>query len=159
MKLGVFGKLYRSTGVRASWGPAGVDGVCTAAAPGTLDEVPNCRDIAIPMEDGETDVTTRGNAGYKATMGSLRDAEVEITMIYDAADTDYQALRKAYLTRAVIGLALLEGDKATAGNEGFWADFAVLKMRKGEELEGAQTVVFTVKPGWSAVPPEWVKTA
>lgn len=157
LKLGFNAKLYRSTSTRASWGTKDAEGKAAGAGP-TLDEVPNVKgDITVPIEKVKADVTTRGNAGWRASKGTIKDVEIEIQMVYDPSDTDVAALTKAFLTDAVIPLAFLDGPVATAGTEGLWADFEVTKMEKGEPMEGEQMVTFGVTPGYSAVPPEWVK--
>lgn len=154
--LGFQGKLYRlTTGTRATWGAA-VDGVNTGAAPSNLSEITNCKDITVPMEDGEGDVTVRGSNGFKLTVGTLTDSQIEITMVHDTTDAHYLALLKAKLTRGTVALAVLDRDKATAGANGLWADFSVLKLEAGQELDGVQTDVFMCKPTFSAVGPEWV---
>lgn len=154
---GFDGRLYRlSTGPRATWGDA-VDGIHIGAAPASLVEIENVKDVTINLEDDESDVTVRAGRGFKATLGGLRDASVDIPMVYDPADPDFLALRKAYATRTTIPLAFLDGDKGTDGVCGTWADFSVLKMVKGEELANAQMVTFSVKPGPTAVPVELVQ--
>lgn len=158
--LGVNGKLYRlATGTRATWSATTTDGAKVGPAPSSLDEIPNCKDMSIPLEDAEADVTTRLNGGYEAVIGALRKTGINIAMVYDNADADYAALLKAYLTRGSIALAILDGDKATVGTSGFWADFAILKLEKSEPLTGAQMVTFFAKPTFSAVGPEWVKVS
>jgi hypothetical protein len=158
LKLGVNCKLYRlSTGTRATWGTVSADGLHEGAAPSNLDEVPNVKDVTIPLEMSEADVTTRKNGGSEAVQTTLQKVEVEIPMVYDPDDTDILALKKAYLTRATIALAVLDGDKATVDTQGLWADFAVTKMGAPQEIEGVVMQNFTVKFGWTAVAPEWVK--
>lgn len=152
-------KVYGGGSSRATWGTLdATTGITSGAAP-TLTEFPNVMDIEIPMEDGEVDVTTRGNKGFKATMQGLRDVAIDVPVVKDASDAGYIALKKAHLTRTTVPLAFLDGDKATAGTEGFWADFSVTKMKHGQKLDGVETCTFTCKPGYSAVPPEWVKVS
>ncbi len=54
VKLGLDAKLYRNTGNYASpnW-----------------QEMKNVKDLTLSVEAGEADATTRGNAGWKATLG------------------------------------------------------------------------------------------
>lgn len=159
-KLGAAAKLYRlSTGTRATWNATlDADGFShVGAAPAGLDEVPNCKDVTIPLEDDKADASTRGNNGFKAYLQGLTDAAITISMIYDPADPDLQAFLKAKMTKTPIPLAILDGDKATLGTQGLWADFAVFKFEKQEPLEGAQMVNVEIAPAYSAVGPEWVK--
>ena len=62
VKLGLDAKLFHNTG--------------SYATP-TWDEITNVRDLTLNLEAGEADVTTRGNAGWRATVsvpgsGSVR---------------------------------------------------------------------------------------
>ena len=55
IKLGMEAKLYRNTG--------------TYALP-TWVELTNVKDLTLNLEAGEADVTTRGNAGWRATVAT-----------------------------------------------------------------------------------------
>jgi hypothetical protein len=159
-KLGFAAKLYRlSTGSRASWGTLNAtDGVYESATPpASLDEIPNCREVTIPLEDGLADTSTRGNNGFKSQLPTLTDVTIDIPMVFDETDADYTALLKAKLAKSVIALAFLSGDKATVGTSGFWADFYVHKMQKSEPIDGAQMMTFTVVVAYSTVAPQWVR--
>jgi len=73
VKLGLDAKLYRNTG--------------TFAAP-AWNEIKNVKDVTLNLEAGEADVTTRGNAGWKATVATLKDGSIEFEMVWDTADDD-----------------------------------------------------------------------
>jgi hypothetical protein len=40
---------------------------------------------------GEADVTTRGNAGWRATVATLKDGSIEFEMVWDTGDADFGA--------------------------------------------------------------------
>ena len=61
-KLGMDAKLYRNKG--------------TYAVP-DWEEITNVRDVTLNLEEGEADLTTRANAGWRATLGTLKDASVD----------------------------------------------------------------------------------
>lgn len=160
VRLGLAGKLYRlTTGSRVTWGTADANGINTAAAPSNLDEIPNVRDLGITIESGQADVTTRGNNGWVANLAALKDAELTFGMVYDNTDADVTAVLKAFLLNQNIALAVLDGDKATAGTMGLWAEFQITGLNKGEELTEGQTFEVTAKPGYATVAPEWVKVS
>lgn len=151
-------KMYfLSTGTRVTWGTADSDGIHEGAAPSSLTELDNVRDVSLNLEVGEADVTTRGNNGWRAFEPTLKDGGVEFEMIHDPADAGYAALLGAWLNGTTIALAVLDGDKATADVTGLWADFKVMNFSKTEPLEEGQKVSVTVKPGKSDVAPEWVR--
>lgn len=159
LKIGVLGKLYYlSTGTRATWNASIVAGEHVGAAPNNLTEVDIVKDVEINEEKEKADVSTR-RTRYKATKGTMIAIAFEIPMVYDPANAALIALQTAFLTDATIALAALDGDKATAGSRGTWADYEVLSMKKSEPLNGEQMVTFGVEPAYSAVPPEHVKVA
>lgn len=72
IKLGMEAKLYRNSG--------------TYASP-TWTEIQNVKDLTLNLEAGEADVTTRGNAGWRATIASLKDGSIEFDMVWDTNGT------------------------------------------------------------------------
>ena len=158
IKLGMNGKMYYlGTGSRATWGTANVDGIHEGAAPAGLTEMGNVRDVTLNLEEGEADVTTRANNGWRATEPTLKEGSVEFEMAYDTADAGFTKILGAWLNRTVIAMAILDADKDTVGTMGLWADFKVISFTKGEPLEEGQTVSVTIKPAYSIVAPEWVE--
>jgi hypothetical protein len=156
--LGMNAKMYYlATPPRASWGTADSDGVHEGAAPATLTEMGNVRDVTLNLEEGEADATTRANAGWRATEPTLKEGSVEFEMVYDPSNAGFTKFFSAWLNRTVIACAILDGDKASAGTEGLWADFKVINFSKSEPLEDVQMMSVTIKPAYSAVAPEWVR--
>lgn len=148
--VGLEAKMYRlSTGSRAAWPASG--------APSSLDVVANIRDLSLGLSTAEADVTTRGGNGWRSTVQTLKEGTITFEMVWDTADTDFQAFQTAWANRTSIACAILDQDKATVGATGLWADFAVTGFEKTENLEDAQKVTVTMKPTYSAVPPEWVE--
>lgn len=148
-RLGLDCKTYRQTsGTRAAW-PA------TGAAP-NLDEIVNVKSETLSSEKTTADVTTRGALGWRQKVAALKDASIDIEMVYDTTDADFTAMQTAYLDNSVIALAFLDGESDVVGTKGLWADFMVTKMGMPRELEGAVVVTFTVEITYSAVAPEWV---
>ena len=145
-KRGKDAKLYYlSTGTRAAWPASG--------PPDNLTEITNCRDLKIGFEKTEIDASTRASS-YEAILTGLKKAPLEWGMVYDTADTAYQAIRDAFFNDTVIALAVLDGDADTAGTQGFWADWEILKFEEDEALEGAYLVNVSAKPsGRSDVAP------
>ena len=141
IKLGLDAKLYRNTG--------------TAGSP-TWNLVPNVRDVTLSLETGEADVTTRGNNGWRATVGTLKDAGIEFEMVWDTADDDFTAFKDAFFNGTSIELAVMDGPIATAGSQGLRAVCRIITFTRSEPLEEAVTVSVTAKPTYSATPPSWL---
>ena len=144
VRLGLDAKLYRNAG--------------SFAVP-TWTEVKNVRDLTLNLEAGEADVTTRANAGWRATVATLKDASVEFEMVWDSADPDFAAYRDAFLNTTAIEVAVMDGDIVTSGSQGLRATCMVTKFSRNEALEEAITVSVTIKPTFAANPPSWLVVA
>ena len=144
VKLGMDAKLFRNTG--------------TYETP-TWAEVTNVRDVTLNLEAGEADVTTRGNAGWRANVATLRDASLEFEMVWDAADDAFTEIRTAFLPNGSIEFAVMDGDIATSGSQGLRATMAITNFSRSEPLEEAITVSVTAKPTYADNPPEWMVAA
>lgn len=144
VKLGLDAKLFRNTAVYAT---------------PTWNEITNIRDLTLNLEAGEADVTTRGNNGWRATVATLKDGSLEFEMVWDSEDSDFTAIRDAFLNKSAIELAVMDGDVATSGSQGLRASFMVTSFSRNEPLEEAITVSVTLKPTYSANPPDWMTVA
>lgn len=156
-KLGGNGRIYYGGTSRTSWPTSG-------AASG-LTILNRVGDVKLPLEKGEDDATTRDTPGWEASFATLIKGAVDFKLLYDSADAGYQALETNFFATsgATLALAILDGDKATVGTKGLWADFQVFKFEKGENVKGIQTVDVTIKPGLApgtnTLGPAWVTVA
>ena len=143
IKLGMEAKLYRNTG--------------TYAAP-TWVEMLNVKDLTLNLEASEADVTTRGNAGWRATIAALKDGSIEFEMVWDTGDADFTAIKDAFFGNTSIEFAVMDGDVAGSGSQGLRATMAITNFSRNEPLEEAITVSVTAKPTYAEHPPEWMTT-
>ena len=141
IKLGMEAKLYRNTG--------------TYAAP-TWVEMTNVKDVTLNLEAGEADVTTRGNAGWRATIAALKDGSIEFEMVWDTADADFTAIQQAFFGNTDLEFAVMDGDVASSGSQGLRATMAITNFSRSEALEEAIGVSVTAKPTYADNPPEWM---
>jgi len=141
VRLGLDAKLFRNTA--GSGSPS-------------WNEVSNVKDLTLNLEAGEADVSTRGNAGWRATVATLKDASVEFEMVWDSDDLDFAAFRDAFLNATGITVAVMDGDVGTGGSQGLVATCAVTAFSRNEALEEAITVSVTIKPTYAATPPTWL---
>lgn len=119
----------------------------------TLTELTNVKDVTVTLEAGEADVTTRANSGWRATAATLRECTVEFEMLWQSADTGFQAVKTAFLESDRIRLAVLTGPKDVADSEGPMGDFAITGFTRSEPLEEAVSVSVTAK---AAPFDEWI---
>ena len=136
IKLGLDAKLFRGT----------------AGTQGTI-EVTNVKDVSLSLESGEADVTTRKAKGWKLSVATLKEASLEITILYDTEDEDFLAFNTAYFTNTPISLFVTDGDTTAHGLD---ADFSVTGFTVDQPLEEAVTVKVTAKPTASDRAPVWV---
>ena len=141
IRRGMDGKLYRNTGTYAlpSW-----------------EEIGNVKDLTLNLEQGEADVTVRANAGWRATIGTLKDGSIEFSMIWDTGDPGFTAIKDAWFNNTPIEMAVLDGPVDEPGSEGLRATFSVIKFGREENLEEAMMVPVSLKPSYAANPPEWM---
>lgn len=141
VRLGLDAKLFRNTGDYAT--PMWV-------------EMKNVKDLTLNLEASESDVTTRGNAGWRATIAALKDGSIEFDMVWDTADADFTAIKDAFFGNTTIEFAVMDGDVAASGSQGLRALMSITGFSRSEPLEEAITVSVTAKPTYSANPPAWM---
>ena len=122
------------------------------AGGGTWTAMGNVKDVTLNLEAGEADVTTRANAGWRATVATLKEASVEFEMVWDTGDVGFTAIKNAFFNNDPIGLQILD---ASAG-QGLQADFSITNFSRSEALEEAITVSVTAKVTYSATAPSWI---
>jgi predicted secreted protein len=144
VKLGLDAKLYRNT--------------ADYATP-TWEEVTNVKDLTLNLEAGEADVTTRANAGWRATLAALKDGSIEFEMVWDTEDDDFTAIKDAFFGSTGVEFAVMDGDITVVGAQGLRALMAITSFSRSEPLEEAISVSVTAKPTYSANPPAWMTVA
>lgn len=141
IRLGLDAKLYRNAG--------------TYVAPDWI-EMENVRDLTLNLEKGEADVTTRGNNGWRAMIGTLKDGSVEWESVWDTDDTDFVAIKDAWFDNTSIELAIMDGSIFDPESQGLRATFSVINLTRNEPLEEALTASITARPTYATNAPEWI---
>jgi hypothetical protein len=118
---------------------------------GSWVEITNTKDVTLTMEKGQTDVSTRANAGWKAMAATQKDATIEWDMVWNPSDAGFAAVKDSFLNDTVLGLAAM----SEAGGEGLIADCVVTSFSRSEPLQEAITVKVQAKPTYSGSAPEW----
>ncbi len=119
---------------------------------GSWTELSNIKDVTLSLETGEADITTRANSGWRATVGTLKEASVEFEMVWDTADAGFTAIKDAFFNNTEIGLQVLDG----ASGSGLEADFSITNFSRSEQLEEALTVSVTAKVTYAGTAPAWI---
>jgi AMMECR1 domain-containing protein len=136
IKLGLDGKLW--IGVPPS-----------GSGSTTYNLVENARSVSLSLESAEADVTTRGNAGWRANVPTLKDATVEFEMIYDSGDARFGEIQSAFLDNEDLDVKVLDGGEAHTDGEGLVARCRVTTFSINQALEEAITVSVTLKPTYA----------
>lgn len=140
IKLGIDAKLYACA--------AGIGG-----AP-SWTELVKAKNVTLGLSQGEADVSTRA-AGWKLTAAALTEAGIDLEMQWDTADPGFGILKTAFLAKAAIGIAVMDGGITVAGSEGLWADCVVTQFDREEPLEESLMTKITLKPAATANTPQW----
>ena len=143
-RLGMNAKLYLNTGSHGS--------------PSWM-LVNNVKDVTLSLETAEADVTTRANAGWRATVGTLKDASIEFQMVWDSNDPSFNAIQGAFFSNSPIEVAVMDGDMQNTGSQGLRATCVVLSFSRSEALEEAITVDVSLKPTYAEHAPQWITGA
>lgn len=128
------------------------DGV---AAGGDFIELTNVQDVTLNLEKSEADVTTRGNNGWRARKGTLKDGTIDFKMVWDDTDDNFNILKDAFLDGNVVGVQCL----SETDGSGLEADMEVFSFTRNEALEEAIVANVTLKIARSDTPPEWVEAS
>jgi hypothetical protein len=145
LKFGFACRLFRNTG---SWG-----------AP-TWAHITLARDAKLVMEDAEFDASSRGSGGFEQFEPTTRRWSIETSILYDPADTQYTALRDAYLARTALDLAALDGASSGANSQGMRASFKIFQFSRNEALRDGLTLDLVFKPCFEQTNlPTWVTFA
>ncbi len=116
-------------------------------------EFQNVKDVTLNFSRATADVTTRRNDGWRANVGTLREATASFQMIKFKGDTDAGIILDNFLNASgdLIGAAFLDASKADGG-EGIVGEWSVTSCNRGEALEDAITydveLSLTQSYGW-----------
>ncbi len=94
-------------------------------------EVTNVKDVSLTLESGEADVTTRAAQGWKLSAATLKEASLEINILYDTEDEDFLAFKTAYFTNSPMSLFIRQKKRAQVG-----ANHVFLKSSKEHAEHG-----------------------
>ncbi|MDA9778750.1 hypothetical protein N9D38_09930 [Rubripirellula sp.] len=61
-------------------------------------EITNCKDLTVSLEKAEADASTRANNGWRATVGTLKDASIEFTVLNKDNDTTFATLQGLFMS-------------------------------------------------------------
>lgn len=149
--LGLDAKLYYEDGGYTPDAGAGNKADISGGV-GTL--VNLVQDVTLNLEKADADVTTRGNNGFRARVGTLKDGGVEFQMLWDPSNAVFSDLFSAWYSNTKVGFAILdEAYAAATAGTGLIGDFDILNFTRTEALEEALVAQVSISLTDSTVVP------
>lgn len=103
-------------------------------------EIKNVKDLTVSLEKAEADVSTRDNNGWRATVGTLKDASIEFQVFNKENDTAFGNLYTKWLSGDPIVVVISDvGASLTL-------DCEVMGFAVSQNLEEAIVADVTLKP-------------
>lgn len=115
------------------------------AIPAGMNEFDNVRDLEITTDTDEIDITTRANAGFKATAATIKESTIEFEALWKKNDARFNELEAAWDSSGEIAVAAMDGPIATSGNSGLVGNFTVPGFSRSEPIGDAMKVSITLK--------------
>ena len=114
--------------------------ISTMATP-VWDKIGVIRDESLELSKALVDVTTRLAQGWRLQRGSLKEATINIQLLYDTSDADFIAIQQAFFNDTPLILGLFDGDITQAGTyQGLHAQMNVSQFSQPRNLEDAVVV-------------------
>ena len=107
-------------------------------------EIKNCKDLTIGLEKAEADVTTRDNNGWRATVGTLKDASIEFQVVNKDGDTTFTDLQAKFMSGDPVDVEISDVGAALI------LTCEVMGFSVSQNLEEAIVADVTLKPTQSA---------
>ena len=107
-------------------------------------EIKNCKDLTVSLEKAEADATTRDNNGWRATVGTLKDASIEFAVLNKVGDSAFATLQGLFMS----------GDPCEVGISDAGGTLAltceVMSFNVNQNLEEVISADVTLKPTQSS---------
>ncbi|XZE56650.1 hypothetical protein SH139x_002773 [Planctomycetaceae bacterium SH139] len=119
----------------------GLDAVLTID--GTV--IGNCKDLTVTLEKAEADASTRDNNGWRATVGTLKDASIEFQVVNKDNDPTFANLQTLYMSGDPVDVSISDvGATLTLTCE-------VMQFNVTQNLEDVIMADVTLKPTQSTL--------
>ncbi len=105
--------------------------------------------VNVPSSYGEANVTVRASK-RKRYHPTLEETAIEIETLLIEDDTDFLALRDAYINKTALDLLITSGVRTETGHLYVRDTYKVFQMNEGEPLEDKTVINWVLKPAFSA---------
>ena len=107
-------------------------------------EIKNCKDLTVTLEKAEADASTRDNNGWRATVGTLKDASIEFTVLNKDGDTSFALLQGLFMSGDPTNVSISDAGGSLA------LSCEVMQFNVNQNLEEVISADGTLKPTQSA---------
>jgi len=107
-------------------------------------EIGNCKDLTVSLEKAEADASTRDNNGWRATVGTLKDASIEFTVLNKDGDTAFATLQGLFMSGEPCDVGISDAGAALT------LTCEVMSFNVNQNLEEVISADVTLKPTQSA---------
>ena len=107
-------------------------------------QIKDAKDVTLNIERGDADVTTRNANGWRAHMGTLKDASIEFDIL--TGGDAFPSLLSMFTGRTSASVAV------SGGNLSFSATMVVTNFGVSQPLEDAEGVSVTLRPAMGTTP-------
>lgn len=111
-------------------------------------EITMVRDVSTTSSVDKADVSDR-RSKFKQSCPSMIDLETTMTLTYENGDSVIAALRTHHLDRTPVQIAIMDGDIAVSGTEGFKYYSHVFSQDFSQPLSDGSTIDLTFAPAIS----------
>lgn len=122
-------------------------------------EITDIESITLRLEHATAEVRNRSLTWAGILLG-LKSGTIDIECTYDQDDTQYEALRDAWVNGSDIGIAISDEAVATVGANSFQADCKIVSFEREEPLEDVVKIRMSLQPSAeSSTTPSYAETA
>ncbi len=115
---------------------------CVLTVGGT--QIKDAKDVTLNIERGDADVTTRNSNGWRAHLGTLKDASIEFNIL--TGGDSFSGLLSMFTGRTAASVAV------SGGNLSFSASMVVTNFAVSQPLEDGEGVAVTLRPSLGSTP-------
>lgn len=119
LRIGMNCKFYRNTG--------------TYGSP-TWTVIPITKDLSLKLSKDKASIKTRGST-WEQTLPVHKKAPLDFKLLGDESDTNFDAVRDAYVADTLLDLAIADDVIATTGTRYFRADYYVYDFSIDEPFD------------------------
>jgi len=114
------------------------------------------RDLTLPLASNEIAIKNKGSLWVKYLRGLL-DVAIDGEADWEPGTVVFEGFKSSFFTEKVIELLILDGGIKKQGAQGVRASFIVTRFERGEPLEDAMSVSFSLRlAAESEYEPQWV---